>query len=44
MVEPVAPLNPTNTAQFMLRVLWIAVRIALVYYVGRADVFFYQGF
>jgi hypothetical protein len=35
----------SNAAQFILRVLWIAVRLAAVLvFIDRGGTFFYQGF
>jgi hypothetical protein len=34
----------TGPVRYTLWVAWICVRLALAYYLGHPDVFFYQGF
>jgi uncharacterized BrkB/YihY/UPF0761 family membrane protein len=35
---------PLPLGRFIARVAWIVLQVGLAYYIGHADVFFYQGF
>jgi hypothetical protein len=35
---------PLRLGPFIARVAWIVLQVGLAYYVGHADIFFYQGF
>jgi len=48
MVDRLPKINQDDPSlsrgRFLARVAWIALQVALAYYLGRPDVFFYQGF
>jgi predicted secreted protein len=44
MDASVPAVTAPSFGRFVLRVAWISARILLAFYLGHADVFFYQGF
>jgi hypothetical protein len=44
MDVPIPTVKPPSLGRYALRVAWISARLLLAYYLGHADVFFYQGF
>ncbi len=44
MATDISPVKTDGPVRYALWVAWICARLVLAYYLGHADVFFYQGF